>query len=494
VSVVERLVHHYRVEEGLILDVEAGTVEVDPDFDAGGAQQRRHLMVEHDHHVRAIDTALNLLGQSAPLPPNSVESALVVPATRADRGALEQRLRALEVSESDSKTAVFVLAYLSGNTADLDCVEEVPVLIDPAEELKPVVAGRLAELQSVGWVDSGRGQWERITQLLNPGDRALADTARSQALAHTGAPAAVLWDTHIDRVELAELVWDYRDQLRTMVTAGEQLAASAVLDDRDWDMIGAGVAQLRHTREMIEAVAAHPDNTLLGIENSRLRHVLDTFDLGDTRTDRILFVGEFAMQQTDVARHYGRGERIAATGAAAITDVLQSTVANRAPALLHPDSEAVDIADQYSTYLRLTEIARGRPSDPHAAAEMISGVWKYLDDAGASAEEAIVVSSEVRAWVRAAEDQGRQVISRQAQWTQRITVACQGREDATLRFAPRDLGAPQPQITVEQRAIHNHTVILDALPYMDRRAHSPAVAEPGSGLPTDPGPEAEAQP
>ncbi|MEV0297072.1 hypothetical protein [Nocardia sp. NPDC050710] len=490
---VEHLVAHYHLVEGLIIDIEARTVEIDPTFDAAAQQRRRGLMVEHNHHSRAIGAALAVLTKSATPLPHSVASALVVPATRTDRVALDAELRALGVSESDSRTAIFVLAYLSGNTGDLDCVDEVPVLIDPGEDVKPEVARHLAGLLSgdrLAHREFDSGWWESARKLLNPNDRALADTARSETLAHRGLPIPVLWAGHIDRRQLTSLVWDYRDRIRSAVDAAEMIATVPALDPRDWGMLAGLVDVLAERRIAIEAVFSDDANTLLDIENTRLRHVLDSLDLGDTRVDRLLFVGELALRDTDLSRRNGRGDRIAAVGAAAITGAVHTV---RTPAhpqdLSYAGTEALGRLDQHSTYVRLSAIASGHVPLSQGATELTDDIENFL---GGTAPDsaAFVVRSEVELWLDSAASQGQEIISRKAAWTQRITGARATGDNGTL--APRELGTPQ--LTAAEHSDHTTSLIVDALPAdIDRTTHSPARVHSGVEPPTGPGVEATAQ-
>ncbi|WP_405183630.1 hypothetical protein OG225_40260 (plasmid) [Nocardia sp. NBC_01377] len=487
---VEDLVADYRVEEGLIIDVEAGTVDVDPAFDAPAQQKRRALTVQHNHHLEAVFTALTLLRRSSESLPTGVESALVVPASRAKRVALTARLRELGVGESDSKTAVFVLAYLSGETADLDYLVEAPTLIDPGEEIKPVVADALADLiRQVDTPALDPDRWTALTGLLSPDDRELADTTRTATLTGTRLQPIPPWtDLNVDRRALSRRVREYRDQLRTAVSFGATVAASPHIDDRDWEMVQGHVAAMLSSRSWIEKDLAH--SGLLGIEDTRLRHVMDLFDAGDIRADRLLFVSELALRETDLSLLNGRAERIATTGAAAITNALDSLTApeNRTAATARPAT-----LDQESLTWQLSAIANGHPSSAQISAELTGEISKLLTESRASETTATVITSETKAWLQQADGQGQQIVASSTAWSMRITEVCAARDTASIRFAGRELGSPPAQASASVDH-HAGSLIVAALPTATHRTAPTSIdADIDGRTSTDPGVEAEAQ-
>ncbi|WP_157978444.1 MULTISPECIES: hypothetical protein [Nocardia] len=505
--VTDELVRYYRFEEGLIVDVEAGIVDIDPSFDALDQHAIAYRWVQHTHHLHARDLARELLARSATPLSGGAEAALVVPTSWSERRAVEYDLRRSGVGENEARTATFVLAYLSGNTADLDYLTEAPAPVDPGEEIKPAIARHLIDLQMRAL--PARGNWDAMTAMLGPQDRIVAAAARAAALA-PGANESVPWYIDTDRAELTRQVSGYRDQLDFAIAIGGRLSSSTSVAVDDLRLATEVFEDLLDRRREIDAVVGDltETNTLLEIENTRLLHVLDGLDHGHTRVDG-LFVGELAMRATDLQRSAARGDRLAAAGAEAITAALHSV------SLPGKTAAAAGVPDQQVTYQTLQRLSLGSTEGPQDAAELRTAVEAYLVQVGlarpadaaaraaSSAEPgraaalansaevngdsrvpdelseslAIVVRDELDYRISLAEHQGRGHMAREVAWSSRITEVCAARDAGTVEFAPDVLAAPLGQVTTAAHIQRTDSLILDALGGVDRTVHDPATTE-----------------
>ncbi|MEV0297071.1 hypothetical protein [Nocardia sp. NPDC050710] len=471
---VRQLVSHYRDTEGLLVDVESGTVEIDSRF-AGDLEQNHRLWIaerERNHQARAAAGAI--LRRLWPQVSERVDEVVWVPLDRGHRDAVRARLTALGVDESVCKTVAFVLAYLSGNTVDVNFLEEAPVLVDPGEEIKPAIDGEIRFVQDPedSWFGDIRDMtepspwWESSTALLRADDRDRAAAARASAVLRSG-PVSALWPDHVDRRQLQYLLTEYRAHLKDFAQTARLLVdRPAALAGRDWDYLHTSVVSLRHQREALET-GAREGLGLLDIERIRLGQVLHECDLGDIDTNHAVFAGALYQRDWDHARLSERGERFAENAAEVINDALRG--AGKSFHQLNLDHDCPDEfsdIDEWSILVRLSRITRGGPDREKDIRELVVALDTFLTGAVMNEHTLTLLRRQISAYLELAQAQHDHITANRAKWDERLGAVCAARDAGELRLAPfgTDVTAPQPTPSREPASSDLRSVIGAALP------------------------------
>ncbi|WP_331758317.1 hypothetical protein OG225_40265 (plasmid) [Nocardia sp. NBC_01377] len=505
-EIVRDLTRHYREEHGLIIDVESGIVEVDPEFSSEVEQNRRLSMALDERQRRARTTAAAIVERYWPRLSEHVIGALWVPVGRARRDRLRAQLAERGIAELVCRTVVFVLAYLSGNTSDMSFLEEAPPLIDPGEEIKAALDSDLAQMSrpEQEWGFGGAPDWterypwwESATALLRTPDRARTDAARTAAIQQSVAVSA-LWPDHTDRAELGYLLTRYREQLDSLTTTAHHLVEQpATIDDAAWDWVQDQLTGLRDTRESLDAVSVQ-NRGLLEIEQIRLRQALHVCDLGDIYVDDAVFVGSLYQRGRDQKRLSQRGEDWAELSAALINDALLEAGKDHGDLALDfegPD-EYADL-DEWSIMVRLSRIAHGDPDSEQSSHELVAAVDRIIADHAISEQATALVRGQLHGCLGWARAEGDHLQVCRTGWTERLSTVCAARDAGQLHFG---LLAPEPIHLQSSPGIEvgdrdQRSIIGAAIPHeITRHSHLDPHASTEQAAQTRPGTEQGAQP
>ncbi|MEU2042679.1 hypothetical protein [Nocardia niwae] len=364
-----RLVAHYRRTYGVLIDAEAATVAVDPDFDALGAQQHREAILRARQARMAKHAAVTLIA-AAGLPAR--DEARAVRAVSDPRGGggslrLDTALTAAGIGASDRRRVVFVLAYLLGDTAELDLLTDAPVMVDARAELTGMLRREMEEARAprrsdfLGPEEYVTGPWFEAAALsLSEPDRRFASQLR-MAVTYGSRMPELAWPRQAHRAELERLMWNYAAATRDAHQAAERLALDPeAFTDRVLDQVHHLLRDLHATRTAIVEQIDHGEG-LLGIERARVRQVLDQFATGPAEMPALLFVSERHKQARDMARYSRQVHDLADRAARVIDQALDqagAAVVQRDPA----DEVAGAISDIVCSSVQdhIYDLAQGR--------------------------------------------------------------------------------------------------------------------------------------
>ncbi|MEV0297085.1 hypothetical protein [Nocardia sp. NPDC050710] len=300
------IIEHYHREYGLLIDVDAGIIDVDDAVDATARTLHHRDGLASCRELAALRAATQVLQLSAC--PHFFSTSLAIPSTRRQYDWLHDRLLALgAVTEAQCRTALFVLAYLTGQTAHLDLIADTPVLLSSAEEVKAVLRDTLIQAAEPGdgWGhrprDVLREQWFLASVTLLPGPDQHAVTSRREAiLTRARTDFEPLWPSHLNREALTESVLDFARSLTSVERHCDDLFDRPVSNREDLATdLAEDIAHLTERRANVHAVLAHPD--LLAIEQAHLAHISASVDLGEPLPELIL-VGEHSKRAADRSR------------------------------------------------------------------------------------------------------------------------------------------------------------------------------------------------
>ncbi|WP_331758320.1 hypothetical protein OG225_40270 (plasmid) [Nocardia sp. NBC_01377] len=482
-ELLSRLARHYRDEEGLIIDLDTGVVQLDGSFDGDTEQKRRLNTAHRGFQDRARAVVAQLLSTSTALDTDVLEYQLRPPTSVEMREVLDADLRRLGVGEIERRTAIFVLSYLSNTTiAGLDYRSHTPVLVDPGEEVKSAVVRDIARFADRGlpWPsEADRQRWQRYTTaILRPADRARAISTRSEALALPGQGVSDgLWPRSTDRRALTRLLFTYRERLHAATGIAADLAVVTEPGHRDWDFVEAAVTGVERSRELLERAIDERGLALLDIEKVRLANTMTCLDLGETTLDRLVFVGEHAMRDAELDRLRDFGDRLAQTGAEEIAAAIQTAGLHdngpgrdRAPlALLEPAMVAMLLASVAHAEAPVEDLAR-----------LSAALEQRLSDTQLPGVTAEALRHTMNAVTSRVERHGVGVLGCRSAWDQRITEVCAARDNATLEFETVVVAGVSLRSGVCPPASHLTAALIgDVLPdQVDRSGHVPLTTVP----------------
>ncbi|WP_109523353.1 MULTISPECIES: hypothetical protein [Nocardia] len=293
---------HYDCEYGLIIDVTAGIIDVDRTFDAATRTRHHHDALDSCRELTALRAATAVLDPTC----DGFSRSLAIPRTHRQYVRLRDQLLAhSSITEAQRRTALFLLAYLCGNTAHLDLLTDTPVLLSPDFEIKAVLRDALvaAAEPDDDWDHRPsdilhKKPFLTAAALLSRPDRREVTSRRNAILTRSGAEFEPLWPEHLNRNTLHASLRDLAQSLNYLHSGCGRLYDRTVGDDLAVEFAD-DIAHLTQLRATVNAVLDHPD--LLAIEQIHLAHVVEGFDLGQPPPELIL-VGEHSKRAADRSR------------------------------------------------------------------------------------------------------------------------------------------------------------------------------------------------
>ncbi|MGY2116596.1 hypothetical protein ACW9HR_22050 [Nocardia gipuzkoensis] len=433
---LDRLVTHYHRTYGLIIDPAADTVAIDPDFDAIGNQQRLATAAREQRTRFAQQAAARLIA-AAGLPAQDEARALEAVCEPRDgqaRNGLDAALGAAGLGKLDRQRVVFVFAYLSGNTAEVDLLTEAPVMIDARAELTGMLRREMEEARDpdrgdfFGPGEDLTGPWFEAAVLSMSGpDRRFARQLRD-AVTHGTQVPELPWPRQAHRAELEQLVWDYVGATRDVHQAAHSLAVDPeAFTDRVLDQAHNLLRELNTTRNSITEQTDRGEG-LLGIERARVQQVLDQFPTGPAEMPGLLFVSEGHKHTRDLARYSNEADVLAERAGWAIKQALD----NAAITVLEmdPDAEvagAISDIVGFSVQDHLYDLTRGRDAydeDSRGRISFATAVAKLdraLTEAGIPSPQRRELRSTLDQLARSAQELSTPLLARRQAWHERVT-------------------------------------------------------------------------
>lgn len=305
IRTLSMITDHYDYEYGLIIDVAAGTIDLDRAFDAATRTRHHRDALDSCRELTALRAATAVLDPTC----DGFSRSLAVPATHRQYVRLRDQLLAHRtVTEDQRRTVLFLLAYLCGNTAHLDLLTDTPVLLGPDDEIKAVLRDALvaAAEPDDDWDHRPsdilhKKSFLTAAALLSGPDLHEVTSRRNAILTRSGAEFEPLWPDHLNRNTLDASLRDLARSLNYLHSG------CARLHDRPVGVVGEDlavefaddIARLTQLRATVNAVLDHPD--LLAIEQIHLAHVVEGLDLGQPVPELIL-VGEHSKRAADRSR------------------------------------------------------------------------------------------------------------------------------------------------------------------------------------------------
>lgn len=325
-----RLVQHYHDTYGLVIDPEAATVAVDPDFDALGTQQRLETAARQRQTRFAHQAAAALIAATGLSPHDQARALRAVSDPRSSTavGWLDSALGTAGLGKLDRQRVVFILAYLSGTTAELDLLTDAPVMVDARAELTGMLRREMEEARAPRR-GSFLGPEEYVTgpffeaAMLSMSQRDRRFARELHAAISDGSPMPQIpWQRQAHRAELEQLVWDYIVATRDVHQAAERLAVDPeAFTSRVLDQVHGILRTLATTRAAI-VEQIDTGEGLLGVERVRVRQVLDQFATGPAEMPGLLFLSERHKQAEELSRYSGEVNVLAERAGSVIDQAL----------------------------------------------------------------------------------------------------------------------------------------------------------------------------
>ncbi|MBF6302776.1 hypothetical protein IU459_35370 [Nocardia amamiensis] len=440
-----RLVAHYRRTCGLVTDLDADTLATDPDFDAEADHQRLDRAAR-EQQTRVAQQAAAALIAAAGLPAQDEARALRAvtdPREGKQRARLDSVLATAGMGKFDRQRVMFVLAYLSGSTAEVDLLTEAPVMVDARAELTGMLRREMQEArdpQRSDFFGPGEylsGPWFEAGVLsLSEPDRRFARQLHD-AVTHGGPMPDIPWPRQAHRAELQRLVWSYVVATRDVHRAAERLAVDPeAFTDRVLGQVNNLLDELNTTRIAIVEQIEHGEG-LLGIERVRVRQVLDRFATGPAEMPGLLFVSERHKQARDLARYSHEADVLAQRAEWAIKQALDTAGITVLP--MEPDNEvpgAISDIVGSSVQDHLYDLASGHDiydDDTRGRISFTTAVQKLeraLAEAGISQQQRRELHSTLDHLTVAAAELSTPLLTRRHAWQERIAdLTCAAEPD-----------------------------------------------------------------
>ncbi|WP_433206695.1 hypothetical protein ACQP1G_20525 [Nocardia sp. CA-107356] len=512
-AAVAIFVEHYRSEYGLLIDVDAAVIGIDPSFDAEADQHRREGATQWNRERAAISAALGILDRIELTDTDKARARarLVIPRSRTERDQMWADLADLGIAEHHCTTVLFVMDYLCGGTADIDLIGETPVLLDPGEEIKGAIRDTLhtaADPRSwdIGYAPedalSGTAFEHDLSMLVLPDQHRVR--ARRDAILSGEAESEPLWPEYVNRDALDQ-------QLRTY-SRGLEIAhgyARQVLDRPD-TLAERGVQGLHDLIDDLGAqratIHAHLQDGygLLPIEAQHIEHILDELDLGDTVLPEMRLVGERHKRDRDLHRYDHLPIELATTARLQMIAVLEDA---GVPIFAYDPNHELrpwdDSAPVHTISSHIEQLAHGASNGHHSEQEFEYALGKLvstLETAGGDTTVCAALGSMIRGYVRSAQFHGAEIRERRSDWHSRTTEIVRTRDLGSLAGSEvdpnhaRDVSVAADTIGADRGG----DFITAALPEgIDRTLMTESSPRPSSDPPAlgaEPGPVAESGP
>lgn len=447
----------YAQEWGVLIDAETGHVGIDPQFDSTPIQDFNEAAA-----VWARETAVSDAVAAAPLPEHTktaVDEALTAsfgagvdpadPRTYiGDQAQRREHLRTalatVQMPESDRKLVGFTVAYLCGDTADVDLLE-TPVLVDPSEEAR----GRVPEL--LDRFAHGRitpaAMAEEISVMTDTDQQAVRDAGR--AIVAGQAADQRPWPGYVDRDAL-------REELRLYATdADDQRQEADYIVDTDTsnespemigvrDEIGERIPRMAARRHQLHEAATHGVG-LTSCERHQISATIEDIDVGRIRGDEQLPELLFVDERTKAAADHDRSRRPASALSAATRHAAGQLIEN---INVEPASREARLLDLSVSSINdtLYSVADGAGDGVDAKRQRFldgrADLGKALTAAGADPDTKTAVRELIDSQAHEAGQLGRIADQRRTQWHTRNDQITTQRDDALAQRAAVNAGRP----------------------------------------------------
>ncbi|MGY2116611.1 hypothetical protein ACW9HR_22125 [Nocardia gipuzkoensis] len=445
------LVDRYKRDHGLLIDLDARAIAMDPKFEVGVEQGWRHNALRWRRERAALSAARHILTR-AHIPETTRDRALgtlTIPRSRPERELLRHRLRAAGVHDHDCVTALFVLDYLCWQATDLDLLTEAPVLVDPGADKR----GRLREqleyaLDPARWeafynrdLELTGALFEAELAVLSPADQQQA-RARRDAILNGATDLPPLWPNTVSRSALDSALRAYASTVKQLQDCAQHLSEQLAIPASEAADFRTHVGrQLEDVRAHRAAVRQQLDHTggLLRIERCQAQHLLEAIDLGETSLPELRFVAEPDQCRCDIHRSFKDPTKVGEGAAPLMRGVLESAgipiydfdddhYAFRDSYLLPNDAEsrAVLAIDEY-----ITSLAGGEERAHDFAADYRRGLDhldKALAQAGMNGSERADFRAMIEGYVSSATFHGADLEQRRSRWRERIAQTVRARD------------------------------------------------------------------
>ncbi|WP_181724215.1 RRQRL motif-containing zinc-binding protein [Nocardia gipuzkoensis] len=464
---VDELTSHYHGTWGVVIDVEEGTVGIDPDFDAETWQRYTEASVVYDRQAAAVDvlSARALEGRVMDAvmawhgePPMPGTAGMYLATEKTRRAQLSAALADAGASNTVRSGVEFVVDYLRGDVSGTD-LTNTPVLVDPAHEVRGRVGELLERFADRG--DSFARIMAREVEVMTPEDqlrvREIGFAIRDSRQDAEMEP----WPDWIDRDDLADRIRDFaRDARDVAAYANDAATADGLrLDDDVQEML----ADMGRDRAVIGALLTkeglHP------AEKAALTALVADIDLGrvdDRNLPELLLLDERTKREIDLRRHGHAAHEIAARTADSVKQLIGAGV----DMSLHTDPgwtlEAVRndidaLARGGLTPAQLSEHRQDFDTD-------MNHLGRALRGAGVDTPTRVKIRAAVDQGVHAAGKHGKTRAGREQHWHERLhsaTAAVQRQGNPETRALP---STSRTNVDREQAAAMRLTALAQAHP------------------------------
>lgn len=441
----DALIGSFAAEWGVLIDPDALTVDIDPDFDAASRQQFDDAASVYLRETAAIDII-----SAMPLPAArkaAVSAALT--AWRADidpanptayehnaaarREQLRADLDAAHLPATDRAAIDFTIDYLRVDTERTDLLAS-PVFVDPGQEAR----GRMHAILSAfaeGKM-AGPAVAQEISVLCTEDQQQLRDVGR--AIQAGQAPELDVFPGYLDRDAVYGELYEYARDAQELRGAADYLPealAKGVDNPELWglsDDVGELIPRMAATRDQLLAVVAPDAKGAASMELAHITATISDIDTGRIRgheqLPEVMWCDERSKREIDSLR---TGRRPAQLAQATKTDLAQliensGKIENRAKDRIDQETSAVAHT--------ISSVAAGSPRgiDTERKDYMASRgrLGQALADAGVDQATKTRVRELLDTRAREAAQHGQAVTDRPHQWDAKVDKVIAARDDA----------------------------------------------------------------
>ena len=452
-ELAREIVENYRGDWGVIVDPEALTVDIDPQFDPAGMQQFEEaaaVWAREDAALGIVAAApMTAAAKDAALAaltdwtrswgePDSTSAYITTQAQR--REQLSQDLAKAQLNDTDRARVEFTVDYLRADVSRTDLLD-TPVLVDPGEEVR----GRVPKLLEhfAGKQIAPAEIAEQISVMTDADQDAVRAVGRSIVAGETVDYR--VWPDYVDRDHIAEELTLYamdveeqRAQADYIVEedTSEESPARLGVDDE----LGQRLERMATRREQLHTIAtATGPNGLTTMERTQLTAVLTDLDAGRIRNDKelpeLLWVAERNKADLDQRRSMEPASEFSRAAEAAIRETI-----SHSPAVDHRSREGANLDNAVTAISdSLFSVANGAPlgvdNARHEFANKRTRLGEALAQAGIDRETKLTVREQVDSRARDAGKLGRGAAQRAQQWTARTDRVVAARNDNNAQRA-----------------------------------------------------------